>query len=74
MRADYIDDTGKVVAWTENKQLFSADASLVGNIDISGDVICPNTGDVLLFMFHEGIYRGPNQPPIAWLQDSEFKK
>ena len=73
MKADYIDGSGEVVGWIESNQLFTAKGDLIGNIDQNGDVICPKTGETLAIVFHEGLYKGPRQPPFAWLKDSEFK-
>ena len=74
MRTDYIDESGKVVAWIEDNRLFKADGALLGSIDFNGNVVSPETGETLVFVAHEGLFNGSNQLQIARLKDSEFNR
>ena len=71
MNVNYVDQSGEIVAYFQGDVLHTADGTVVGIRNIR-DEILDTSGEVVLISFHEGLYRGPNQDPIAWLQISEF--
>lgn len=71
MKTNYVDKSGKVVAYFIGDVLYRAENTIVGSKDAEGNVISED-GEIEVICFHEGLYKGPNQPPIAWLEVSEF--
>jgi len=71
MRQNYVDATGKVIAYLTGDKLFLVDDTLIGSLRYDGDIV-DDAGETVLIAFHEGLYRGPKQEAIAWLEKSEF--